>query len=65
MQSVLKNHSSDEFNLIRLCFSTFGLKIDNFLNAILREDVMVALDALIKPKSFEQRAQTVKGNIRV
>jgi hypothetical protein len=50
----------DLFDLIGLGFVTPGLQIEDFFDARLAENVMIAADTLFKPKTFEQRTQSIE-----
>ena len=59
---VLHNHRADLSNLIRLRVPPSRLQIQDLYHARLRENVVVASDALVEPQAPEQMAQIFEGN---
>jgi len=51
---IFQDHIPDLFDLVRFPLPTFGLQVEDLFNTILGENVVIAFDALIKPKSSEQ-----------
>lgn len=56
---------TDLLDLVRLGLGSFRLKVEDFLHAILEEDVMAASDALHKPQFLQEMPQAVEKNIRI
>jgi len=48
------DHIPDLFDLLRFPLPIFGLQVEDLLNTIFGENVVIAFNALIKPKSPEQ-----------
>ena len=62
---MAKDYLADLLHLIWFGFRAFWLKIDNFQDALFREDVMAASNSLIKAQVFKQRAQICERDICV
>ena len=53
-----ENDTPDLFDLVGFGLRPYGLKIQNFLDSGLREDVMISLDSLGESKPLEQVAKS-------
>jgi len=64
-QVVPHGHSADLLHLVRLGMPASRLKVQDLLNAVLREDVVAPVHAFTKPEAPQQRSQTAEGNRRI
>ncbi len=64
-QFILQNQLANLADLIRLGQPAPRLHVDDFLNAVLREDVMAALHSLAKSESSQQVTEIVEGDVRI
>ena len=62
---IFQDHIPDLFNLVRFPLPILGLQVEDLLNTILGENVVVAFNALIKPKSPEQSTQRFERDVCV
>jgi hypothetical protein len=53
------------FYLVGLCLPTSGLKIQNFLYARFRQDVMIALYPHLETEIFQEVYQLRKPDVRI
>jgi hypothetical protein len=51
---IFQDHIPDLFDLVRFPLPAFWLQVEDLLNTILGKNVVIAFDALIKPKPPEQ-----------
>ena len=64
-QLVLQDHLANLFDLIGLCVTPLGLQVQDFFNAVFREDVMVAPDAFLKAQMVQQLTQSCKRDVGI
>ena len=62
---IFQDYLPDLFNLVWLSLTIFGLKIENFLNTVLGENVVIAFDTLMKPKSLDQSTKRFERDVRI
>jgi hypothetical protein len=62
---ILQNHVADLFDLVRFSFALFGLKIQNFFNAFLGEDMVATAYSFIKTEGAKQLTEWFKGNVGI
>lgn len=62
---ILHHHPADLFDLIWLRLTSLGLQVQNLRYAMLREDVVVAADALREAQAPKQEPQVTEADIRI
>src|SRR5213593_2356072 len=62
-QSILQYHRSNLFHLVGFRVSSLGLQVQDLLDAVLREDVVVAANAFAEAQVAEQLAEPSERDV--